>query len=156
MDEDEVITVEDSTAPDETVVIAEEDSDTDVDNSEVNVSVEPVVIVEADGDEGASDAEIDRAVETAERLTNLENQMGAMVGQLADVANAVEGLSFRQENTDAVLANEAQNLEAVEDAVAEGIAEDLELDADGDPDTPPSSAKRHWFFQSWKELRGKN
>lgn len=151
VEEEDVIVVEDSSSPEV------DNSETVVEAPDAVVEASPTIIVESgDGDDGASDAEIDRAVDTAERLTALEGQMGAMVNQLAEVSSAVEGLNFRQEITDEVIANEAQNLEAVEDAVAETIAEDLDLDTDNNPDTPPSSAKRHWFFQSWKELRGKN
>lgn len=147
----DVIAVEDPETP--TV----DASVTEVDAPDAVVDASPTIIVDAGGDDdGASDAEIDRAVETAERLLGLETQMGAVVEQLADIANRVETLNFRQDVAEDIIETQAAEQDAVEDALAETIEEDLELDADGDPDTPPSSAKRHWFFQSWKELRGKS
>lgn len=136
------------------VVVAEEEADTDVDNSEVNVEVNPVVVVEDSGDDSTTDAEIDRAVDTAERLVNLENQVGAMVTTLGDVASRVDYLTMREEQLTASQVQTAETVEAVGGAVAEGIEEDLDLDADDDPDTPPETAKRHAWFRTYKEWRG--
>lgn len=149
--------VEEATTADtteEVVVVAEEEADTDVDNSEVNVAVNPVVVVEDGGDDSATDAEIDRAVDTAERLTNLENQVGAMVTTLGDVASRVDYLTMREEQMTERQIQTAETVEAVGGAVAEGIEEDLDLDADNDPDTPPETAKRHAWFRTYKEWRG--
>lgn len=136
------------------VVVAEEEAVTDVDDSEVNVEVNPVVVVEDAGDDSASDAEIDRAVDTAERLVNLENQVGAMVTTLGEVASRVDILTMREEQLSERQVQTAETVEAVGDAVAEGIEEELDLDADDDPDTPPETAKRHAWFRTWKEWRG--
>lgn len=152
MDEDETTTVVEEPA-DDTVVVADEEADVEVDNSEVNVEVEPVVIVESPADAGASDGEIERAVDTAERLTALENQMGAMVDTLSDLNFRVQDLSVAQELTAEVVVEQAAEQDALEDAVAETVAEDLDIDEDDNPDTPPSTAKRHWFFRTWKEWR---
>lgn len=156
VDPPEVITIEDPAPVEDTVAVAEEDGEVEVDNSEVNVEVEPTVIVETPADNSASDVVIEHAIDQEGRLVALEGQMGALVGEMANLAARLDETAFRQEMTEEVITEQAAEQEAIGDAVAETVAEDLELDADGDPDTPPSSAKRHWFFQSWKELRGKN
>lgn len=152
MDEDENPTVVEEPA-DDTVVVAEEEAEVEVDNSEVNVEVEPVVIVESPTDAGPSDGEMDRAIVTAERLTALESQMGEMLGQVSELSFRMQDMQAAQELTAEVVVEQAEEQDALEDAVAETVAEDLDIDEDDNPDTPPSTAKRHWFFRSWKEWR---
>ena len=153
-DVSEEIPLEDS--GEETVVVTEEDGETDVDNSEVNVEVEPVVIVETPpAEDGASDAEIDRAVETERRFSDIETQLGALTGMVADLSGKVEMAQVTADIAEGEAAAVAETVEPMEDALAESVAEELGEDIDNDPDTEPNTSKRHVWFQSWKELRGR-
>jgi len=129
---------------------------TEIEAPDAVVEASPTIIVESGSGEDSSstEAEIERAVDTAVAINDLQAQMGAVVQSIAELSERVSTLGFQQEMTEEVVTAVVEQAEVVEEAVAETVAEDLDLDVDNDPDTPPSTSGRHWFFKSWKELRG--
>lgn len=139
----------------EVVVVADEEADTDVDNSEVNVEVAPVVVVEESGGDSTTEGDVDRAVETERRFNDIETQLGAVVTTLSELSVKLDSVAITADAAEGATQMIAGETEAMGEALAETIAEDLGEDIDDDPDTPPETAKRHWWFKSYKELRGK-
>lgn len=129
------------------VVVVEDSSSPEVDNSETVieapdsvVDASPTIIVETPAaDESASDAEIDRAVNTAERLTALEGIVGGLVTQVGELTYRTESAQMTADTAVDIAVETVQEVAAVEE----------ELEADEEP----SDSGPHWWFESREDRK---
>lgn len=134
--EADVIVVEDSSSPEV------DNSETVVEAPDAVVDASPTIIVEtAPAEETASDSEIDRAVDTAERLTALEGIVGGLVVTVADLSSTA---SQAQATAETAIDVAVDVVETQQQQVAE---EELE------EDESPSASGPHWWFESREQRR---
>lgn len=129
------------------VVVVEDSSSPEVDNSETVVEApdavveaSPTIIVETPAvEEAVSDSEIDRAVNTAERLTALEGIVGGLVTQVGELAYSAQSAQ--------------QTAEVAIDVAVEAVETQEETAEELEEDEEPSSAGPHWWFESREQKR---
>lgn len=139
--------------PEEETTVEVDASETTVESPDAVVEANPTIVVETGADDnGASDAEIDRAVDRERRFAALEQAVAELASQNGETRAAVAEVEFKQEIAEIEAEEEAEQQDAVEDALAEEVTESVNMEDDVKPET----AKRHWFFRSWNEWRGRN